>query len=167
MDIFPSAKIKVLFVCLGNICRSPIAQAVFQKLVEDEQISENFEIDSAGTSGYHDGELADPRTRKIAEEDGISVTHLSRRITLKDMDYFDFIIVMDKSNLANLLGFAKNEIQRSKIKLFREFERQALSLEVPDPYYGQLKDFKNVQDIVKKSSLGFLEYLKALNLIRS
>jgi protein-tyrosine phosphatase len=152
-------KIKIIFVCLGNICRSPIAEAVFKKIIEEKKLASEFFIDSAGTSGYHDGEMADPRTRRVAEQDGILITHLSRKFNMSDFLNFDYIIAMDKTNVTTLNQFARTEEERSKIKLFREFESGSKEHEVPDPYYGNTDSFIQVQKIVKIASNAFLSFL--------
>ena len=152
-------KIRILFVCLGNICRSPIAEATFKQLVKSKDMLQLFEIDSAGTAAYHVGELADPRTRKVAESRGLSLDHLSRQFQKKDFERFDYIIAMDKSNLQNLTKLTNNREHLSKISLFREYDKEADSLEVPDPYYGEIDAFMNVQSIAENASTHFLNYL--------
>ncbi|GBF51910.1 low molecular weight phosphotyrosine protein phosphatase [Leptospira ryugenii] len=153
-------KIKILFVCLGNICRSPAAEASFTNLVKDCGLSNFFEIDSCGTSGYHDGELADPRTRLAAKKRNKEITHRSRKFLQRDLEIFDYILAMDKSNYAYLLKSVSSDTILNKIFLFRSFDKSDEYQEVPDPYYGTTKDFDEVQLIVEKASFCFLEFLK-------
>ncbi len=152
-------KIKILFICLGNICRSPAAEGAFLNLLSSEGRLADFEVDSCGTSAYHIGELPDIRTRKIAKNYGIELTHRARQLTLDDLDYFDYLIVMDSKNYQDVLSKTMNPIQRSKIHFFRSFSKEGDSLEVPDPYYGTEADFDKVQNMVMKSARDFLKYL--------
>jgi len=156
----PPHKISVLFVCLGNICRSPAAEGSFKKLVKDENINEYFIIDSAGTSGYHDGELADIRTRMVAKKRGIILDHKSRKFIPDDFKHFDYILAMDNSNHETILKIAPNIEQREKVFLFRNFENINARLPVPDPYYENEQFFETVQDIVENASKAFLNFLK-------
>jgi protein-tyrosine phosphatase len=153
-------KIRILFVCLGNICRSPAAEGAFRKLIHEEKLTNYFVLDSAGTSGYHDGELADPRTRKVADSRGIQLTHLSRRLLLSDFSKFDYLIAMDQENVRTMKSFPNTSEFLHKVFLFRGFEKINSELEVPDPYYGNLDAFENVQNIVETASVAFLTYLK-------
>ncbi|TGL61825.1 low molecular weight phosphotyrosine protein phosphatase [Leptospira ognonensis] len=153
------SQIRILFVCLGNICRSPIAEATFKHLVKTQNMLHLFEIDSAGTAGYHVGELADPRTRKVAESVGLELDHLSRQFKMEDFERFDYILAMDKSNAQGLSNLARNREQIAKISLFRAYEKEARSLEVPDPYYGDTAAFIKVQSIVEHASKSFLNFL--------
>lgn len=155
----PMDPIKVLFVCLGNICRSPAAEASFKKLVNERGLISRFEIDSCGTSGYHDGEEADPRTRSVAKSRGTLITHISRKIRNSDFDHFDYILVMDKNNLNTMRMLAKTEAQRKKIFLFGSFSDDPAQ-EVPDPYYGEISEFEFVQTRVENFSKEFLIYLE-------
>jgi len=161
-------KIKILFVCLGNICRSPAAEGAFQNLVQKENLNDLFIIDSAGTAGYHDGELADPRTRKVAKDRNIILNHISRKFIKQDFQKFDYILVMDHNNYKAVRSQATEESHNSKIHFFRSFEdNQSKNAEVPDPYYGDLQAFENVQNIVENASIGFLNFLKSEHQILS
>jgi protein-tyrosine phosphatase len=156
--------ISVLFVCLGNICRSPLAEAVFRQTVADAGLAHRFRIDSAGTSGYHDGESPDPRTREVAARRGVEVAGTSRRVTEADVTEFDYLIAMDADNLREVEAL----IERSSVdgdgpaaRMLREFDSEAAGdLEVPDPYFGGPQGFDNVHDLVERSARGLLEHLK-------
>ncbi|EPG72765.1 low molecular weight phosphotyrosine protein phosphatase [Leptospira fainei serovar Hurstbridge str. BUT 6] len=153
-------KIRVLFVCLGNICRSPAAEGAFQDLVQRRGIERLFEIDSCGTSQYHIGELPDLRTRQTARKRGIELTHRARQFKKSDFEDFDFVLAMDRSNLRDLLSLTSGEEERKKVHLFRKFQKgEVKDHEVPDPYYGTLKDFEEVLNIVSEASEGFLEFI--------
>lgn len=151
-----SDKTRVLFVCLGNICRSPTAEAVFAKLVRDAALSHRFEIDSAGTGGWHAGEQAHPPTRATAARRGAPITHLARQVTLVDFDRFDLLIAMDASNAENLRRLARTDAHRDKIRMFRDYEDTdgARGREVPDPYYTG--EFEEVFDICERAARGLL-----------
>ncbi len=135
-------------VCLGNICRSPVAHGVFDHLCKENGL--DWEIDSAGTSGWHDGESPDRRSIESARKNGIDISRqISRRVTQQDLDYFDYIFVMDKSNLQNVMKIA-NENQAQKIHLFLEYGDSKDPIEVPDPYYTHGFDY--VFDLIKNAS---------------
>lgn len=154
---------KVLFVCLGNICRSPSAEAVFKKIVEDRGLVDEYFIDSAGTYGGHTGEPADSRMRKHAQRRGYNVTSLSRQVTSKDLQEFDIIVAMDNSNYRNLLNMANSEKQKKKIVKMTEFYSKSDYDEVPDPYYGGPQGFEIVLDLLEDSCNGLLDHLKRQN----
>ncbi|TGL55611.1 low molecular weight phosphotyrosine protein phosphatase [Leptospira kemamanensis] len=152
-------KIKVLFICLGNICRSPAAKGAFQNLVKQKNLESKFVIDSCGTSGYHDGELPDPRTRKVALKRGIQLTHRSRKLKPSDFDEFDYLLVMDDNNFREVISLIKEETIKNKVFKFASFRTDDGPDIVPDPYYGTEKDFESVQNLVEDCSDGFLKYL--------
>lgn len=157
-------KISVLFVCLGNICRSPVAEGVFRKRVEDAGLSEWIHCDSAGTSGYHDGLLADIRMRRISSLRGLQLTHKSRKFLAEDFHQFDYILAMDEDNHANMHALAmKNNLQEvtGKLMLYRPYDPECgESTIVPDPYYSKDdKAFEEVYDIVDRAAEKFLEFL--------
>lgn len=151
--------IKVLFVCLGNICRSPLAEGLFLKHIKDNNLESQISCDSAGTAGYHIGELADPRTRKNAESHGIKLTHKARQFNTKDFQEFDYILVMDNSNLNNVEALKKGNI-KAKIFKMRFFDSEFKNHEVPDPYYLNEDGFEDVFNILERSTLSFLEFIK-------
>lgn len=130
---------KILMVCLGNICRSPLAHGIMQDIAEKNNF--DCEIESAGTSSFHVGEKPDPRSIAIAAENGIDISHQrSRLLTAEDLDYFDLILVMDKSNYKDAIALTKTESQKEKIQLFLELGDSEVT-EVPDPYYTQGFDY--------------------------
>jgi len=148
----------VLFVCMGNICRSPTAEGVFRHFVEQAGMSDRLHIDSAGTHAYHVGEPADRRARAAAERRGMSLEGIAaRRVSKDDFERFDFIIAMDESNLARLHDEAPAE-HHDKLRLFLDFA-DADETEVPDPYYGGAAGFERVLDLVEEASRGLLETL--------
>jgi len=147
---------KILMVCLGNICRSPVAHGVMQSLVAQESL--NWEIDSAGTSGFHDGEHPDPRSMASAKKNGIDISQqISRKVTTADLDYFDYIFVMDKNNLKDVERIATEE-QKQKIHLFLEYGEIEDPIEVPDPYYSDGFDY--VYGLIEKASKTILNKIK-------
>ncbi|TGL88300.1 low molecular weight phosphotyrosine protein phosphatase [Leptospira congkakensis] len=152
-------KTKVLFICLGNICRSPAAQGALENLVNQKKLNQSFEIDSCGTSGYHDGDLPDLRTRKAAEKRGIHLTHKSRKLTLNDLKYFDYLLVMDENNFADVISLSNDKKIQEKIFLFGQFRSDKGEPIVPDPYYKSEIAFDRVQDLVEDCSAGFLNFL--------
>ncbi len=151
---------KVLFVCLGNICRSPTAEGVFRAVVEREQACFITTIDSAGTADYHVGDPPDARTRAAARERGYDLSDLrARAVQPEDFHEFDFILAMDRANLATLQGMAPSG-HRARLALLLDYAPQAGSVEVPDPYYGQRADFERVLDLVEQGAAGLLAHLR-------
>lgn len=148
---------RVLFVCLGNICRSPTAEGVFRHLVEAAGWSERFEIDSAGTGGWHAGEPPDPRMCKAAASRGYTLTGAARRVAPEDFDRFDHLLAMDASNRNELLRIAP-PAAREKIAMFRAHDPDHPGSDVPDPYYGGSQGFVKVVEIVELNSRLWLEH---------
>lgn len=149
---------KVLFVCTGNICRSPLAHGVFQHLVDQEGIGLQFRLESAGTDSYHVGDQMDPRMRKTALDHGISFNHQARRVSDQDLQDYDVIFAMDLGHYRKLRSMAKLPDQIHKIKMFREFDPLGSSQdEVPDPYYGGPEGFEQVYQIIHRTSKAILE----------
>lgn len=132
---------RILMVCLGNICRSPLAEGILQSKI----LSDSIIIDSAGTSGFHQGELPDPRSIAVAQLNGIDITNQrSRKFLVEDFDKFDLIYAMDQSNYQNLIDLARNKDDESKVKMILNESNPNENLNVPDPYYGGDKGFDNV-----------------------
>ena len=155
-------KIKVLFVCMGNICRSPTAEAVFAKLIEEQKLSHLFYIDSAGTHASHSGEPPDTRSQRVAQERGIDMSHLrARKVINGDFEDFDYLLAMDDDNHSILMN-ACPEHYRHKIKYFLEYAPHLGEREVPDPYYSGLHGFERVLDMVEEAASGFLQSLQAI-----
>jgi protein-tyrosine phosphatase len=141
---------RILFVCLGNICRSPLAEGIMLHLKEKHDL--NIKIDSAGTASFHIGEAPDPRTIANAKKNGVDLSHLrARQFSGSDFDDFDHIFVMDKSNLKNIVSQAKNEEQKQKVSLFLNTLYPGKNMEVPDPYYHDEKKFEEVFQLVYKA----------------
>ncbi len=147
---------KILFVCLGNICRSPAAEGTLTKLLVENKI-ENVIVDSAGTSNFHEGQWPDKRMIETAQKRGIKLPTKSRPIKPQDLADFDLILCMDESNLSNVLKIPEAQKYKEKIKLFLSYGSTYNLTEVPDPYYGTEKDFNNVLDIVYDGSLNLLK----------
>lgn len=156
-------KIRVLFVCLGNICRSPLAEAVFNHKIQQSGLDDRFEVDSCGTGDYHIGEPPDPRTLTNARKNGIPVSHFCRQITVDDLSYYDYILVMDNSNLQNVMMLEGADHHVHKIFLFREFDPDGKGLEVPDPYFGGEEGFDDVYSIVNRSLDGFIGFVRKIH----
>ncbi len=151
----------ILFVCLGNICRSPLAEVVFADLVEREGLSDVITADSAGTGGYHAGEPADPRSRACARRHGLEITHRARAFVPEDFVKFDLLVVMDEANASELRRRAPNASARRKIHLLREWDPAGPG-EIPDPYYGGESDFESVWHLCERSVPGLLRERKVL-----
>jgi len=156
-----SRKVRVLFVCLGNICRSPLAEAVFRQVVQRAGLGDSFEIDSAGTSNYHIGESPDPRTIATAARRGVKIEHAARQLGAPDLETFDYVIAMDASNLGRIQRIARTQRGGAEVLLLRKFDAEAGDdLEVPDPYFGGADGFEHVQDMIERASEGLLAHIR-------
>lgn len=152
----------VLFICMGNICRSPTAHGVFEKKVREQGLSDQIIVDSAGTHAYHIGEAPDRRSQATAVEHGYDLSEQrARQVTVYDFDEYDYIIGMDETNHYNLLQLATEE-QKSKVHLMMSFAKQHQESEVPDPYYGQ-DGFEKVFQMIEEASEGLLKNIKGRN----
>lgn len=152
---------QILFVCLGNICRSPSAEAVFNALIEKNGLENEFQCDSAGTAAYHVGEPADYRMRQFARKRGFDLTSISRPVdSARDFDRFDYIIGMDRQNVRDLKAMARNETERKKIFLMTDFCLNKSYDSVPDPYFGDSAGFELVLDILEDACNGLLQKLQ-------
>lgn len=155
------SKVKVMFVCLGNICRSPLAHAIFERDVKNAGLSDQILIESSGTGSWHVGHLPDPRMRKEAASHGVEMTHKARHFIAQDLENYDLIFAMDKQNRIDILSLDKEGKHADKVVLFREFQPGAeKGAEVPDPYYGDAEGFTNVYHMVEETSAKVLEYIK-------
>lgn len=153
-------KKKNLFVCLGNICRSPLAEGIFIKLLKNNNLTNEFEVDSAGTAAYHVGEKPDIRMINTAEKHGVYLNSRARQVVPIDFDYFNFIFAMDKMNYKNLKSLAeKYNKPFNNVFLLRSFDDTDGISDVPDPYYGSLEDFENVFTIVEHSCVQVLKFI--------
>jgi protein-tyrosine phosphatase len=150
---------RVLLVCMGNICRSPTAEAVLRHYIRNHRLGDKVEVDSAGTHGYHVGEAPDARTQRAAMARGYDLSQLrARKVARQDLDYFDLILAMDRTNLDNLQRMASLE-QQDKIRLFMDYAKNFEDDEVPDPYYGLGYGFDLVLDMVEDGAQGIVDEL--------
>lgn len=154
-------KTAVLFVCLGNICRSPLAEGLFLRALEERGLLDRFEVDSCGTSGQHDGELPDRRTRQNALSHGLALTHSSRRIRPRDLEHFDRILVMDDANLQNVRALCTTPEQYAKVEKIRSIDPDAPNADVDDPWYGGLAGFEAVYQVLERVTVRWVEVLTA------
>lgn len=156
--------VRVLFVCMGNICRSPTAEGVFRNFLEEKDLFSVVETDSAGTHGFHVGRPPDQRAQEAARKRGIEISDLrARQVSLSDFGYFDYLLAMDRGNLDILLAEAPAG-HRDKVRMFLEFAQRSGEDEVPDPYYGGDQGFERVLDLIEDASRGFLQHLQATRL---
>jgi protein-tyrosine phosphatase len=154
---------KILFVCLGNICRSPTAEAVFREVLKRDAPDLDIQIDSAGTGGYHIGEPPDARAQTAARRRGYDMSALrARQVQTDDFQHFDLILAMDEDNLAVLQDRAP-ATARDRVRLFLEFAPHADRVDVPDPYYGGANGFEEVLDLVEAASVGLIRHLRERN----
>ena len=157
--------VRLLFVCLGNICRSPTAEGVMRALVREAGLQATVELDSAGTGGWHVGSAPDPRAAAAAGARGIELGGRARTVTSADFERFDLVLAMDRANARELRRLAGDEQQRAKVRLLREFDpayahegtsASGADLDVPDPYYGAAGGFEEVLDLVQAACRGLL-----------
>jgi low molecular weight protein-tyrosine phosphatase len=155
---------RILFVCMGNICRSPTAEGVMRSLLRAEGLEDRIEVDSAGTGAWHAGEPPDARAAAAARTRGIALGGAARRVDAADFDHFDLVLASDHENLRELLARARDEAARAKVRLLREFDpvsAAAGDLDVPDPYYGGPHGFERVLDLVEAACRGLLDEVRA------
>ncbi len=153
--------LRLCFVCLGNICRSPIGEGVMRHLLREAGLSEQVAVDSAGTAGYHTGEPPDPRARAAGKRFGVEVHGRARQFQRADFDRFDYVLAMDRSNFEDLSELAGSSEAREKLYLLRSFDETAPSgASVPDPYYGGNDDFDDVVRICLSACAPLLERLR-------
>ena len=153
--------IKVLFICLGNICRSPLAEAIFNHKIEKNGLQGKIQSDSCGTSDYHIGECPDERSLACAKNRGILINHRGRQINRRDLKDFDYLIVMDQTNLVNVQNLLDQHcLNHDHLYLMREFQMNPSHPDVPDPYYGDSDGFETVFDILEESLDSLLAKIK-------
>lgn len=154
--------IRICFVCLGNICRSPTAEGVMKKLVAEAGLSEKIHIESAGTGDWHVGELPDPRSRKTAERRGVPLSSRAQHFSATTFDRFDLVLAADSNNVKSLQKLARGEQDTAKIRLLRDYDPSApKGSDVPDPYYGGPEGFEEVFDQCEAACRGLLKTLAA------
>jgi protein-tyrosine phosphatase len=157
--------LKILFVCLGNICRSPTAEGAMQHLVNQKNLGAYYEISSAGTAAYHEGEPANGKSRMVAERQGVKLLSRAQRIHADDFDYYDLILAMDAENLENLRKHPAAKNAHDKLHLFRVFDPEVKASEkkpeVPDPYYGGIQGFEEVFEMIMRTADELLKQLEA------
>ena len=157
-----SRVVEISFVCLGNICRSPLAQGVFQDLVNQKKLEQKIIVTSAGTGGWHIGNLPDERMRRTAQSKGIQLESRARQFQSADFNRFNLVLAMDHSNLARLEEIAPSNLSPEKLMLFRSFDPECNgNQDVPDPYYGGAKGFEEVYSMVKRTCPPLLDYIKS------
>lgn len=154
-------KTRILFVCLGNIVRSPLAENLFRHKAGQAGLGHIYEVDSAGTSAYHVGEAPDARMRRVASRRGLDYDGRARQFEPQDFERFDLIIAMDAENASSVLRVARTPAQREKVRRMREFDPQGgPQASIPDPYYGGMQGFEKVYDIMERSVDGLLNALE-------
>ena len=152
--------VNVLFVCMGNICRSPMAEGVFAKLVEEAGLAQAIRVDSAGTHDYHTGEAPDPRAQHVARQRGVDLSGLrARLVTAEDLTRFDYVLAMDQNNYRHLKKLRPAGTDRA-LALLLEFAPELGESEVPDPYYGSLSGFMHTLDLIEHASRSLLDHIR-------
>jgi len=155
----PPAPSRILFVCSGNICRSPLAEAIFKSLAHEAGLGERFVIDSAGTHGFHEGDQADPRTRRVGRKHGLNVDSIARPVVDEDFDRFDHIVAMDRGHRRELMARA-GPGRGASIRLMREFDPLSRDHDVADPYYGGEDGFETMYSVLVPACRGLLDSLR-------
>jgi protein-tyrosine-phosphatase len=151
---------RVMFVCMGNICRSPLAEALFTHVVRENNAAGRYVADSSGTIGYHAGERSDPRMRQVALKHGVTIDHSAQKLNRKHLGTFDLILCMDQDNLKDARALARTPEEQQKIMLFRTYDPMG-SGNVPDPYYGGIEGFENVFSICERTARALFTSLEA------
>jgi protein-tyrosine phosphatase len=155
-----AAKVKVLFVCAGNLCRSPMSQGAFEKGVREAGLADQIIVDSAGTHTYYVKSPPDNRAQEVAQQRGYDLSRQrARRVTASDFNEFDYIVAMDDSNFAHLMSICPPDLQH-KLSLFMNFSSTRSGSEIPDPYYGDRKGFERVLNLVEQAAAGLLRSIR-------
>ena len=153
--------VRVLFVCLGNICRSPLAEGVFRSQAKERGLEGLFEIDSAGTGAWHVGQAPDSRMRQTAMKHGVDLSEQrARQFKEKDLADFDYVFAMDESNLGDILLHDREDRYHERVVLFRRYDPKPDDYQVPDPYYGGKQGFEQVYDLILDASQGLLAHIQ-------
>jgi len=166
MDTMPAKSItkedpfRICFVCLGNICRSPTAEGIFQHLVNERGLEPYFEVDSAGTSAYHIGETPNSKSQQVANQHGVKLYSRARQFEYSDLEHYDLVLAMDRQNLRNVRNLDRKNRFEERIGLMRSFDPKPDDGEVPDPYYGGMQGFENVFQVLKRSCERLLDQLE-------
>jgi protein-tyrosine phosphatase len=151
----------ILFICMGNICRSPLAEGIFQRKLSECGLQDQYSVDSAGTGDWHAGDLADPRMRATAIRHGIDLKSRARQVKTIDFVRFDMLLAMDQNNYLHLLDIAQGESQKERVHMMRAFDSDAKQdLDVPDPYFGGDKGFEDVYHMLNRSCERLLNFLE-------
>ena len=153
-------RIGVLFVCMGNICRSPLAEAIFLNKINERELAGRFRVDSAGTGGWHVGESPDPRTAAIAKKKKVKLVSVARKVSSMDFDHYDYIVCMDQENVESVLSAGA---KKKKVHLLLDFDKSSHLAEVPDPYYGGDDSFLTVYELLDSACDALIEHLISEN----
>jgi protein-tyrosine phosphatase len=151
--------LKVMFVCLGNICRSPLAEAVFNHIINLRGLEKKICAESSGTSNWHIGDPPDPRTIEIAVVNGVKISHSGRQFKAPDLKSYNYILAMDRDNLQEITRLNDRETAVAEILMMRDFDNERSGKDVPDPYYGSMEDFQYVFDVLNESCNNFIDFI--------
>jgi len=150
-----------MFICTGNICRSPLAHAVFEEIVERNGLKERIGVESSGTHSYHRGEQADYRMRRTAEGHGLIIDHRARRLSRLDLENYNLLLTMDEGNFADTLALCRTDENRKKVRMFRDFDPEGEG-DVPDPWYGGMDEFELVWRIVYRTCKSLFDHVNGI-----
>jgi len=162
-----SKKYRILFVCLGNICRSPAAEGIMKEIIRKKRLTNRIEVDSAGTAGYHIGELPDPRMRSHGASRGYKFNTLSRKFRVEDFEDFDLILAMDDSNYNNIMYMSPDAESQEKVHRMVEYSQKFSHDHIPDPYYSGADGFELVLDLLEDACDGLMKDLEEKRVLDS
>lgn len=148
-----------MFICSGNICRSPLAHAVFEQMIAENGMNDRIKVESSGTSAYHVGEQADSRMRRTASDHGVRLSHSSRQLMSGDLREYDMLLTMDRNNYRDTQAMCRNDEELAKVRMFRDFDNEG-SGDVPDPWYGGMEGFETVWHIVRRTCALILDEVR-------